>query len=87
MSALIAGGTLFVVDKRNDEAERTVNDIQQRALEYQRDVTKAMTENVPPADADAAQAQREAAEIAAEAQADADELIEETNEAIEDAID
>jgi hypothetical protein len=50
LSAIIAGGTLFVVDKRNDEAERTVNDIQQRSLEYQREMTKAMTDGTPSAE-------------------------------------
>ena len=44
LSAIVAGGTLFVVDKRNDEAERTVNDIQQRSLQYQQDMTEAMTQ-------------------------------------------
>jgi hypothetical protein len=40
LSAIIAGGTFFMVDKRSDEAQRTVNDMQQRALEYQKDMTE-----------------------------------------------
>jgi hypothetical protein len=75
LSAIIAGGTLFVVDKRNDEAERTVNDIQQRALQYQQDMTEAMTDRTKSPE-----------QIAAETQAGADELMEDANEAIADAI-
>ena len=50
LSAIIAGGTLFVVDKRNDEAERTVNDIQQRSLQYQKEMTEAVTKGTASAE-------------------------------------
>lgn len=50
LSAVIAGGTFFVVDKRNDEAERTVNDIQQRSLQYQKEMTDAMSQGTPDAE-------------------------------------
>lgn len=49
LSAVIAGGTFLVVDKRNDEAERTVNDIQQRSLQYQKEMTDAMSKGTPDA--------------------------------------
>jgi hypothetical protein len=60
LSAIIAGGTLFVVDKRNDEAERTVNDIQQRSLQYQKDMTEAITKGT----ADAEQMQEASEDLA-----------------------
>ena len=46
VSAIIAGGTWFTVAQTNNDAQRTAKDIQQRSLEYQRDMHKATKDAV-----------------------------------------
>ena len=50
LSALIAGGTLFVVDRQSDEANRTVRDVTQQSLDYQREMTESMKNGTPSAE-------------------------------------
>jgi hypothetical protein len=50
LSALIAGGTLFVVDRQSDEANRTVKEVTERSLDYQREMTKAVQDGTPSAE-------------------------------------
>ena len=61
LSALIAGGTLFVVDRQSDEANRTVKEVTERSLDYQREMTKATTDETN-AQLEAAKAQLEGVE-------------------------
>jgi hypothetical protein len=50
LSALITGGTLFVVDRQSDEANRTVRDVTQQSLDYQREMTESMKNGTPSAE-------------------------------------